>query len=437
MSQGIENTKGESVAKPGILLAVKLVVAMAIGTIGCAGETVSTPTPTVAPTLTLLATPTPTPTSSPTPTPAPTLTLTPTPTATATPTPVSPSIPTVTPTPAPMPTKTPTPPKTRLVCGQTITEDTILDEDLMCSPDTQFAIVIGASDITLDLGGHVISGYAPTSGIGGIGVFAQGVKGLTISNGTIEGFNDGMFLYETDSVTIENLTIRNQNIIDPNHFITGAQIDSSQNIVVKDILFEFPLEVHKTAVEVYNSDVVVSNIEVHGGTGVAFSYNQVCDLVHAPSNGSVLNSKFSEICGVGIWLACTSIVQITGNDITTVPDNGVGIQADAPFLGAVTGLTVEGNYIHDAVIGIEFRGVTKSTISNNIVSGNSAWGIAVRQSKGCIAPEPGWECFYSTDNQIIDNQTSGNGLDLYHYEACVGNTWERNTYVTKEGSEIP
>jgi len=320
---------------------------------------------------------------------------------------------------------------TGLVCGQTITEDTILDRDLICPPGTNFALIIGAPNITLDLGGHVISGYAPDKG-----VFAQGIEGITIRNGTIEGFEDGIFIIETGHVTIENLTVKNQNIIDPNHFITGVHIDSSQNIVVKDTLFEFPSVAHKEAVEVYNSDVLVSNIEVRGaGAGVCFSFNQVCDPVHTPSNGVVLNSKFSEICVAAIWVACTSNVRIAGNDISTTGTGG-GIQADAPFLGAVTGLTVEENYIHDLAIGIEFRGITKSTISNNIISGNSIWGIALRQSLGCLTGEPGWECCYSTDNEVIDNQTSGNYLDLYHDEGSVGNIWERNTYETKEGSDI-
>jgi parallel beta-helix repeat protein len=397
-----------------ILITLFVLIALVVSLITSylkAPPTTATPTPTRSPTATVTMSPGITPTLGPSPTPS----LTPTPT----------------PAPTPMPTPTP------IVCGQTITEDTILDEDLMCSLDTQFAIVIGASDITLDLGGHVISGYAPTSGIGGIGVFAQGVEGLTIRNGTIEGFNDGIFISETDSVTIENLTIRNQDVIDLNHFITGVKTSGSQNIVVKDMLFEFASAWHKDAVQVYDSNVAVSNIEVHGGSGVTFCYNQVCDPVHAPSNGTVLNSKFSGIYGVGIWVSCTSSLRIEGNEFTGAPGQGEGIQGDAPFLGAVTGLTIEGNYIHDAAIGIEFRGVTKSTISNNVVSGNSIWGIAIRQSLGCLAPEPGWECFCSIENNITDNQTPGNGIDLYHYEECLGNIWERNTYVTKEGSEIP
>src|SRR5512137_1412952 len=71
-----------------------------------------------------------------------------------------------------------------ITCGQTITENTVLTEDLACPLGTDYAIIIGASNITLDLGGHKVSGYAP-----GTGVFSIGQEGITIRNGTVEGFN--------------------------------------------------------------------------------------------------------------------------------------------------------------------------------------------------------------------------------------------------------
>ena len=324
--------------------------------------------------------------------------------------------------------------RAEISCGQTITEDTTLVEDLACPPGTESAIVIGASNITLDLGGHVLSGYAP-----GTGVFSIGHEGINIRNGTIEGFNYGVFIIDTRRVTVENLTVRNLDISDPNHFIFGIHILSSQDVVVRDTLFEFLSVPHKEAVEIFDSFVDVSNIEVRGGgAGVSFSFaGGVCDPVNSPSNGTVLNSRFSEIYVAGIWIACSSSALIEGNDFSTAPGVGVGIQGDAPFLGAVTGLIVKENFIHDAVLGIEFRGISESSILNNYVFDNQGWGIAMRQSLGCLTPEPGWECFYSTANVIADNQTWGNVIDLYHYEDSLGNIWERNTCETKDGVDIP
>ena len=158
--------------------------------------------------------------------------------------------------------------RAEISCGQTITEDTTLVEDLACPPGTESAIVIGASNITLDLGGHVLSGYAP-----GTGVFSIGHEGINIRNGTIEGFNYGVFIIDTRRVTVENLTVRNLDISDPNHFIFGIHILSSQDVVVRDTLFEFLSVPHKEAVEIFDSFVDVSNIEVRGGgAGVSFSF---------------------------------------------------------------------------------------------------------------------------------------------------------------------
>jgi hypothetical protein len=324
--------------------------------------------------------------------------------------------------------------RSKISCGQTITEDTVLTEDLSCPPGTEYALIIGASNITLDLGGHTLSGNAP-----GTGVFAIDQVGITVRNGAIDGFNYGVFVINTRQVTVENLTVRNLDISDPSHFIFGIHILSSQDVVIRDSLFEFLSVPHKEAVEIFDSFVNVSNIEVHGGgAGVSFSFaSGVCDPVNSPSNGTVTDSKFTEIDVAGIWISCSSNALIEGNDFSAPPGVGVGIQGDAPFLGAVTGLTVKENFIHDTMIGIEFRGISESNVSDNYVFDNPIWGIALRQSLGCLTPEPGWECFYSTNNVIADNETWGNGADLFHYEDSTGNTWERNTCETKQGAEIP
>jgi hypothetical protein len=324
--------------------------------------------------------------------------------------------------------------RTEMICGQTITQDTILTEDLACPPDVESAIIIGASNITLDLGGHKISGSIPT-----YGVFAINQEGITIKHGTIEGFQYGVFVINTRRVTVENLTVRNLVISDTSILITGIHILNSHTVIVRDSLFEFLTVPHKEAVEIYASFVEVSDIEVRsGGAGVSFSYaGGVCDPINSPSNGIVRNSTFFDIYTAGIWIACSSNALIEGNNFAPAPDSGIGIQGDAPFLGAVTGLTIKDNFIHDTMIGIEFRGITQSSITNNFIYGNQIWGIALRQSLGCIAPEPGWECAYSTANVIADNETWRNIMDLYHDEDSLGNTWARNTCEWKDGAEIP
>ena len=76
-------------------------------------------------------------------------------------------------------------------CYQTVTTDAVLVNDLVCDTGAfeSVAVELGASNITLDLGGHVISGHPL-----GIGVRAMDLDGVTIKNGTIESFLSGLDL---------------------------------------------------------------------------------------------------------------------------------------------------------------------------------------------------------------------------------------------------
>ena len=111
----------------------------------------------------------------------------------------------------------------------------------------------------------------------------------------------GCISMKSNQVTLENLTVRNLDISDPNHFIFGIAVVGSQNVVVRDSLFEFLTVAHKEAIEVFDSFVDVSNIEVRGGgAGVSFSFvGDVCDPLNSPSNGTVRNSRFSDIYVAG------------------------------------------------------------------------------------------------------------------------------------------
>ncbi|HEX6158730.1 MAG TPA: hypothetical protein VF111_01105, partial [Thermoanaerobaculia bacterium] len=76
-----------------------------------------------------------------------------------------------------------------LSCGDTIMVDTTLDRDLTeCRSN---GIVIGADGITLDLGGHTISGdgklvrRCPRRQICDAGIANDGHDGVTVRNGSV------------------------------------------------------------------------------------------------------------------------------------------------------------------------------------------------------------------------------------------------------------
>jgi parallel beta-helix repeat protein len=87
-------------------------------------------------------------------------------------------------------------------CGDVITEDTRLDSDLDCSqvtdpPGCRGLVVFGDRPITLDLGGHTITGpgrdacapYVPE------GISVQAV-GATVMNGTVQRFDTGISAFD-------------------------------------------------------------------------------------------------------------------------------------------------------------------------------------------------------------------------------------------------
>src|SRR5687767_4830579 len=76
-----------------------------------------------------------------------------------------------------------------VTCGTVVTTDLTLTSDL--GPCTGDALIAGADDITIDLGGYTISGTGT-----GAGVRVAQRSGVTVTKGTIQGFHTGVQLDE-------------------------------------------------------------------------------------------------------------------------------------------------------------------------------------------------------------------------------------------------
>ena len=90
------------------------------------------------------------------------------------------------------------------LCGDVITVDTVLTADLVCD-GTSDGLVIGADGVTLDLGGHRISGpgaYATPYAA----VRAAGLTDVVVTRGTVTGFQTGVVLDESWGSTVTKLT---------------------------------------------------------------------------------------------------------------------------------------------------------------------------------------------------------------------------------------
>jgi len=84
----------------------------------------------------------------------------------------------------------------------------LVTKDLQAAGD---CIVVNASFVTLDLGGHTIVGNGTGNGITGPFV-SPAPRSIAIRNGSITGFNDGILLYH-DGITIEGIrAVGNSNV---------------------------------------------------------------------------------------------------------------------------------------------------------------------------------------------------------------------------------
>ena len=108
----------------------------------------------------------------------------------------------------------------RLACGDTVTKSMRLTADLRDCPEN--GLVIGADGITLDLNGHRVDGDASR---GGVGIDLEGHRGVTIANGTVRDFGEGVLVLGGRDVRILRVVS-----LDEEH--GGILVDGGRDVTV-------------------------------------------------------------------------------------------------------------------------------------------------------------------------------------------------------------
>lgn len=304
------------------------------------------------------------------------------------------------------------------LCGSVIKEDIILTEDLYATPGEPGALLsIAAPNITLDLGGHTI--YCdPDIGMK-TGVGTGGYSGMTIKNGTIEGCLIGVDAANSDSLTIENLTIRNLEMSGDEN-VGGIVVYDSEDVLIRNCMVELTQEVHKEAVVNYHSYITIDSLETFGcAVGV-----NLCPEFEPRDNGIIRNSKFDGAIMAAILDLYSSGILIQNNEFINCETS---IMCEPGYPGAVRGILMEENHIYNNVIGVYLTGAVESTIRNNNIHHNEMFGIALQP----------WGDVYARNNLIANNEVIWQNVDLHHCDSCINNTWIDNKFYTKNGDEIP
>src|SRR6186713_3256192 len=107
-------------------------------------------------------------------------------------------------------------------CGQVITQNVILTSNLNCAESD--GLIVGASDIVVDLNGHTISGPdvdSDTKTSSKVGVMIPNMNNVVVQDGTIQGFQAGILMTGSQNVEVKGIVAKNNQI---GLFSTGASI---------------------------------------------------------------------------------------------------------------------------------------------------------------------------------------------------------------------
>jgi parallel beta-helix repeat protein len=256
-----------------------------------------------------------------------------------------------------------------LTCGQTITQNTVLDEDLLC--ESTDGLVIGAPKITLSLAGHTVMG---TAGLAvdqrTVGIRNPGFDGVKIDGdgGTVEYFGTGIRLDGVDRGLIENVNVRG--VLPPTFFFQSTVgillVNSNANTVV--------------------GTTADTNGSVGTGISLAVSHrnilennrtngNEVGILVQA-SNGSRLLRNDASGNSDGIHLAADSIRSLlVGNVADFNGDDGIDVDSSHTTLTANTA-NFNSDWGIEAVLGVRDGGGNTATGNNGGGAGGQCLNVS-------------------------------------------------------------
>jgi parallel beta-helix repeat protein len=279
-----------------------------------------------------------------------------------------------------------------LTCGTTITASVTLHADLIGCPLA--GLVVAADGITVDLHGHRIAGNGvDQSGTFDIGVAVQGYRGVTITGGTIRGFDAGVVLADSSGDRVTHVDASDNNSYGIGLFTTtisritavSARRNHDFGIWVVDGTGNRLEQVTATDNE---QGVSFENTSGAVLTRSTMSHNSG-NLVLIGDANQIIANVFTDAvnCGVdcggiGISLEAGSSNLISGNRVVGAVHDGIRLSNFLPDI-----VTAHNVVQRNTVIGAENDGiavstegevpVVDSTVRDNIVIGSHRDGIHI------------------------------------------------------------
>ena len=320
-----------------------------------------------------------------------------------------------------------------LSCGQTITQSTLLTNDV--GPCTNNGIIVGASNIVLDLGGHRVFGTASSGD--GAGVLIQGRQGVTVRNGTVTDFDGGVVILAGSGNTVtginalDNIGAASSNTGPAALYGDGILIQGSSN---NQILQNWT---HNNGP--FSGIGVITGDSDHPAVAPALANGNVLQGNRVTNNVACRRAGLCDNDGIriepragGTCLTGTVICPGPGNRIIGNQVTGSGLDGISLFgfttNNVVSGNTVDLNGYRGAVPGDGIRVFgSGNTVENNSTSRNNAAGISVARRTGSFGSFPATNP-NGRNNVLRSNRAFGNRVfDLWDSNPeCDNNLWRGN-----------
>ncbi len=318
-------------------------------------------------------------------------------------------------------------------CGQVITETTVLENDVgPCPANGAHGIVIGASNITLDLNGHTV--FGTTARGEGAGVYMLHRTDVTVKNGTVRDFDGGVAVDGGSGNTITGITARdNIGTLNVTRYGEGiALLSSTNNRVVGNLVaHNGPFG----GIGLYS----INNSE-HARTTTGNANGNLIDSNQVVDNNIPRTAQVNDSDGIRVE-RLAEFNTISNNRVTGSGLDGIALFAFTPN-NTVKLNSVHGNGFLNPFTrrgdGIRVFGGSENTlVQGNQVTGNAANGIILH---GVFSDRPPVRNSTVIDNIAVDNNRlpplgpgplGGPTFDLHDGNPdCDNNVWLRNTYRT-------
>ena len=297
---------------------------------------------------------------------------------------------------------------TAVVCGQTLTQNTRLANDLVDCPGN--GLIIGADHITVDLGGHSVDGVNAAASEG---VSNDGHAGLRIQNGVItDFFANGVAVRNAPRSTVRNLTIKRIGE-------GGVEGDASAGILLKESAESTVTgNTVMNDVTAYQSD----GVDVLSSPRVLVATNRLTHnawdgmFVLASPDSRILGNRLDHSKNQGLEInAGSDSVQVTGNIASNNAVSGI-------VVGALKNARINGNiFLDNGDAGLFLFDLLGSDVSGNSFTGNSVGLVLAAGQNGSIG------------NRLARNISSRNLLAGLVLDHAAGNTVVANVTNANQG----